>query len=214
MSKLHSYRQSYEKGKLVESQLDENPFHLFELWFKDAEYSQTIREVNAVTVATIGNDGFPKNRVVLLKEYSEDGFVFYTNYTSEKAQAIAHNNHICMSFFWPELEQQIIIKGLATRTSEEKSTVYFKSRPRGSQLGAWASYQSNKVASRKVIEDRLKRLEQKFEGQEIPKPDFWGGFKMSPHSFEFWQGRPNRLHDRIVYTKEQNGTWNFNRLEP
>ena len=214
MSELHSYRQSYEKGKLVESQIDDNPFHLFEHWFKTAESSETIREVNAMTISTIGTDGFPKSRVVLLKEYNEKGFIFYTNYTSEKAKAIEENDHICMSFFWPELEQQIIIKGIAAKTSNEKSTEYYKSRPRGSQLGAWASHQSDNVASRDIIENRLKELEKKFEGRDIPKPDFWGGFNVSPHSIEFWQGRPNRLHDRIRFSKKENGEWTFNRLEP
>ena len=214
MSDLHSYRDSYEKGKLLESQLDNNPFHLFEQWFKNAEASKTIREVNAMTVSVIGEDGYPKGRVVLLKEYDDEGFVFYTNYTSEKATGIMAHPKVSMSFFWPELEQQIIIKGISTKVTEERSAAYFKTRPRGSQLGAWASHQSDVVDSRDTIEDRLKKIEEQFEGKDIPKPDFWGGFIIKPISFEFWQGRPNRLHDRIRYVQNEDGSWYFNRLEP
>ena len=214
MSDLHSYRTSYEKGELLESQIDSNPFVLFEQWFKTAEASKTVREVNAMTVSVIGVDGFPKGRVVLLKDYSEEGFVFYTNYTSEKSQGILAHPKVSLSFFWPELEQQIIIKGIGEKTTQERSRRYFNSRPRGSQLGAWASHQSAIVDSRETIEKRLETLEKKYEGQDIPMPEFWGGFIIKPQSIEFWQGRPNRLHDRILYAMDETNEWSFKRLEP
>lgn len=213
MKNIEDYRQSYEKDTLVETALRDQPLAQFEDWFKTAEACEDILEVNAMTLSTLGKDGFPKSRVVLLKEFSQEGFIFYTNYTSEKAESIAYNPKVCMSFFWPPLERQIIIKGTVEKVSEEKSQAYFNSRPRGSQLGAWASHQSSMVASRKVIEERLQKLKTKFEDKPIPKPDFWGGFLIKPETFEFWQGRPNRLHDRILYTNTNN-TWSHRRLEP
>ncbi len=212
---LFSYRKTYQKGHLLESEIPENPFILFQNWFEEVE--KTLKnsplEINAMNVSTIGEDGFPKNRIVLLKEYDTSGFTFYTNYTSEKAKSLEKNPNICISFFWPAQEHQVIIKGIAVKTSEEKAREYFNSRPRGSQLGAWASNQSSEIASREILEKCLQELETEYEGQEIPKPDFWGGFKVIPKDFEFWQGRPNRLHDRIYYYKE-NSQWKFKRLAP
>lgn len=215
MSKdLSNYRKSYDKHELLEINCPENPMELFQKWFHNADASETVEETNAMTVSTIGEDGFPKSRVVLLKKFTWEGFIFYTNYSSEKGKAILANNHVCISFFWPALEQQIIIKGKAEKISENLSDGYFDSRPDGSKLGAWASDQSSVVASREELENNLKNYEEKFEGQEIPRPDHWGGFIVKPVSIEFWQGRPNRLHDRIRYSLREDFSWKMERLAP
>lgn len=211
---LSNYRKSYEKEELLEKNCPENPMELFQKWFINADESDTVEETNAMTVSTIGNDGYPKNRVVLLKKYTWEGFIFYTNYNSEKGKAILANNNVGISFFWPALEQQIIIKGYAEKISENISDGYFESRPDGSKLGAWASNQSEVVASRKELEDALNSFEEKFKGKEIPRPKHWGGFIVKPISIEFWQGRPNRLHDRIRYTLEKDFSWKIERLAP
>ena len=211
--KLHDYRKSYEKGELSENSVDENPMQQFRKWFYEVQNSGGVDEVNAMTVNTIGTDGFPKGRVVLLKKYDEYGFYFYTNYESEKGKAIANNNKVSLSFFWPNMERQIIIKGTAEKTSEADSTNYFHSRPKGSQLGAVVSHQSEVVESREVLEKNLAELEKKYETEEVPKPDNWGGILVKPISIEFWQGRPNRLHDRIRYRLKDND-WVIERLAP
>ena len=167
-----------------------------------------------MTVSTMGLDGFPKARVVLLKKFYEEGFVFYTNYNSEKGKAIANNPHVCLSFFWHSLERQVIIKGIAEKTSSIESDNYFASRPDGSKLGAIVSNQSQVINSRNELEEELKRLENDFQGKDIPRPDFWGGFLVRPIEVEFWQGRPNRLHDRIRYHLEEDYNWSINRLSP
>ena len=215
MSKdLSDYRKSYEQKELLESACPENPMELFRDWFLNADASDTVEETNAMTIATIGNDGFPKSRVVLLKKYTWEGFVFYTNYTSEKGKAIAANNQICLSFFWPGLEQQIIIKGTAEKLAENLSDGYFESRPDGSKLGAWASPQSKVVASKKELEDALSSLEKEYEGKEIPRPKHWGGYLVKPISIEFWQGRPNRMHDTIQFALLANFSGKLDRLAP
>lgn len=215
MSKdLSTYRKSYEKEELLEDNCPENPMELFQKWFINADESDTVEETNAMTIATIGVDGFPKNRVVLLKKYTWEGFIFYTNYNSEKGKAIANNNNLSISFFWPALEQQIIIKGKAEKIPENLSDGYFESRPDGSKLGAWASNQSSVVASREELENQLKHYEEKFEGTEIIRPNHWGGYIVKPISIEFWQGRPNRLHDRIRYTLLEDFSWKLERLAP
>lgn len=211
--KLHNYRKSYEKGELTETSVDENPMQQFRTWFFELKDSGGVDEVNAMTVSTIGNDGFPKGRVVLLKKYDENGFYFYTNYNSEKGKSIANNNKVSLSFYWPNMERQIIIKGIVEKTSEDDSTNYFHSRPKGSQLGAAVSHQSTVVGSREVLEKNLAELEEKYENKEVPKPEEWGGFLVKPISIEFWQGRPNRLHDRIRYTLKHND-WVIERLAP
>jgi pyridoxamine 5'-phosphate oxidase len=167
-----------------------------------------------MTVATIGLDGFPRSRVVLLKKFTEEGFIFYTNYNSEKGKAIAQNPKICLSFFWHTMERQVIIKGIASKTSENISDSYFESRPDGSKLGAIVSNQSEVVPSRAFLEENLKQLENDYEGIVIPRPEHWGGFLVTPIEVEFWQGRPNRLHDRIRYTSEENFAWKIDRLSP
>lgn len=215
MSKdLSNYRKSYEKQELLESNCPENPMELFQKWFLNADASEMVDETNAMTVSTIGKDGFPKSRVVLLKKYTWEGFIFYTNYNSEKGRAISDNNHVCLSFFWPALEQQIIIKGKAEKIAENLSDGYFESRPDGSKLGAWASNQSEVVLSREELDQNLKTYQQEFEGKEIPRPSHWGGLITKPISIEFWQGRPNRMHDRILYTLLEDFSWKIERLAP
>lgn len=167
-----------------------------------------------MTLSTIDAKGFPKNRVVLLKKFNETGFIFYTNYTSEKSRAIAQNSKVSLSFFWPSHERQVIVRGEAQKLSPEGSDEYFSSRPRGSQLGAWVSHQSQPIANRQVLEDKLKTLKEEFGDKPIKRPDFWGGFLVKPISIEFWQGRPNRLHDRFKYELENNGEWTVSRLAP
>ncbi|CAL2101359.1 Pyridoxine/pyridoxamine 5'-phosphate oxidase [Tenacibaculum sp. 190130A14a] len=211
---LSDYRKSYEKEELLESNCPENPIELFRNWFLTADASEMVEEANAMNISTIGLDGFPKNRIVLLKKYTWEGFIFYTNYQSEKGRAILNNNHVCLSFFWPGLERQIIIKGKAEKVATNLSDGYFDSRPDGSKLGAWASNQSEVVTSRDELDDSLIKFEKKFEGQEIPRPEHWGGFIVKPVSIEFWQGRPNRMHDRIRYCMEKEFSWKLERLAP
>ena len=215
MSKdLSNYRKSYEKQELLESNCPENPLELFQKWFLNADASDTVEETNAVSLSTIGKDNYPKSRIVLLKKYTWEGFIFYTNYNSEKGKAIQENNQVCLSFFWQALEQQIIIKGKAEKLPENLSDGYFESRPTGSKLGAWASNQSTVVESRDILEKNLQKFEEKFEGKEITRPPHWGGFMVKPISIEFWQGRPNRMHDGILYTLKEDFSWKIERLEP
>tara|TARA_R110002124_G_scaffold79875_3_gene211963 strand:- start:10200 stop:10847 length:648 start_codon:yes stop_codon:yes gene_type:complete len=211
---LSNHRKSYEKQELLESNCPENPIELFQQWFLNADASEMVDESNAMTISSIGLDGFPKSRVVLLKKFTWEGFIFYTNYNSEKGKAILANNHVCLSFFWVGLEQQIIIKGKAEKLPENLSDGYFESRPDGSKLGAWASNQSEVVSSRNELDEQLKTYEKKYNQQEIPRPKHWGGFLVKPISFEFWQGRPNRMHDRIRYTLQEDFSWKIERLAP
>lgn len=211
---LSNYRKSYEKGELLIKNISKNPLELFRDWFLEVDTHFNQGETNAMTISTIGKDGFPKSRVVLLKKYTHEGFIFYTNYHSEKGKAILNNPHVCLSFFWPIAERQIIIKGKAEKISENLSDGYFESRPRGSQLGAIASNQSQVIKSRVVLEENLKSLETKFQGKDIPRPKNWGGFIIKPVEMEFWQGRPNRLHDRIRYQLQKDFNWSIDRLAP
>lgn len=214
MKDLSNYRKTYEKSELLENRIPEDPINLFHKWFHEVKAFGGVDEVNAMTVSTIGLDGFPKARVVLLKKYDETGFIFYTNYDSEKGRAIAANPNICLSFFWHSMERQVIIKGTAQKTSQTVSDNYFASRPDGSKLGALASHQSEVVADRAELEQQLQRLERQYESQEIPRPDYWGGYLVSPVTVEFWQGRPNRLHDRIRYRLATDYSWTIERLAP
>ncbi len=214
MEDLSDYRKSYEKSQLLETTIPEDPINLFNKWFYETKESGGVDEVNAMTVATIGLDGFPKARVVLLKKYNEEGFIFYTNYDSEKGRAIVNNPNICLSFFWHSMERQVIIKGIAEKTTSSVSDNYFDSRPDGSKLGAIVSPQSDVIPSREYLDDKLKQLELKYEGKPIPRPENWGGFLVKPVAVEFWQGRPNRLHDRIRYQIQDDYSWKIDRLSP
>ena len=177
MEDLSNYRKSYDKSELLESTIPEDPINLFNRWFHEVEDFGGLDEVNAMTVSTFGLDGFPKSRVVLLKQFTYEGFIFYTNYDSEKGRAIANNPNVCLSFFWSSLERQVIIKGIAEKISENISDGYFESRPTGSKLGAIVSNQSQVIPFRTVLEEGLKQLEKDFEGKEILRPKFWGGFR-------------------------------------
>ena len=211
---LGNYRKSYEKSELMEDSISDNPMQLFKTWFHEVENSEGVDEPNAMTVSTIGLDGYPKNRVVLLKRYTHEGFVFYTNYNSEKGKAISKNPQLCISFFWPNMERQVIIKGKAEKIAENLSDGYFESRPKGSQLGALVSNQSSVISSRQVLEEELSQLEEEYKNKEVPRPAHWGGYLVKPESIEFWQGRPNRLHDRIRYSLKKNWNWKMERLAP
>lgn len=211
---LSNYRKVYKKKELSKKEVSENPMELFQKWFFEAEEFDKTTEANAMTVSTIGTDGFPKNRVVLLKKYTWEGFIFYTNYRSEKGIAIEKNSKVCLSFFWHLLERQVIIKGTAEKISENMSDGYFESRPDGSKLGAWASDQSAVVPSREYLDKRLMQFEEKYKGKEIQRPPHWGGYLIRPTNIEFWQGRPNRMHDRLRYTLQPDYNWKIERLAP
>ncbi len=211
---LTSYRKSYEKGLLLETDIPDDPFELFQSWFQLADKADTIEEANAMSIATTGRDMNPISRIVLLKSYSKKGFIFFTNYNSQKGKALSENPKCCLSFFWPSLEKQVIIQGEASKISDTESEVYFHARPRGSQLGAKASNQSAPIPSREYLEDRLKDLEEKFKNKDIPKPEDWGGYIVKPLKIEFWQGRKSRLHDRILFTQKEDQHWKIERLAP
>ena len=211
---LGQLRKSYDKSSLDLSDIDDNPMGFFKKWFDEASNHSEIEEANAMSLATLGIDDFPKSRVVLLKALTDKGFVFYTNYQSEKGLAIARHPKVGLSFFWPPLERQVIIKGWIQKTSSVVSNEYFNSRPKGSQLGAIVSDQSNVISDRTIIEAKLNALEIQYENEEIPRPDNWGGYLVIPKSIEFWQGRPNRLHDRIRCHLRQTGLWDLERLAP
>ncbi len=210
---LAYHRMSYEKSSLTTENLTENPMLLFKKWFDEVEKIDVKSENNAMTVSTIDADGFPQNRIVLLKKFNDKGFVFYTNYKSDKGKSIAENPKVSLSFFWPAVERQVIVRGIAEKLSAEASDEYFKTRPRGSQLGAWVSHQSQAIENRETLENRQKELEKEFENQHVKRPDFWGGYLIRPTIIEFWQGRPNRLHDRFQYKKEKEN-WKITRLAP
>ncbi|SDM36020.1 pyridoxamine 5'-phosphate oxidase [Chryseobacterium taihuense] len=213
MENLHDKRKIYEKSQLIESEIKENPIEQFRDWFLEASDNTFISEANAMAVSTIEEDGCPRTRMVLLKEYTYEGFIFYTNYQSRKGAAIEKTHKACLHFFWPALERQIIIKADLERIAENLSDGYFHSRPKGSQLGAVVSPQSQKIPDRSFLEERLKALEKEFENSEVPRPENWGGYIAKPYEIEFWQGRPNRLHDRIIYTLE-GIDWKTARLAP
>lgn len=211
---LSDYRKTYEKSELLESSIPNNPLQLFKDWFAEVETAGGVEEANAMSVCTIGMDGFPKTRVVLLKEVQEDGFIFYTNYNSEKGKALQHNPQVCISFFWPNLERQVIIKGIAEKVSYEVSDRYFALRPIGSQLGAIASDQSEIIPNRQFLEKKLENLETAYTDKNVLRPENWGGFLVKPQEYEFWQGRPNRLHDRIRFSNQIIDAWQIDRLSP
>lgn len=213
MENLHDKRKVYERSQLIESEIKQNPIEQFRDWFSEAGDNPNIYEANAMAVSTLEADGCPRTRMVLLKAYTYEGFIFYTNYESRKGKAIEATHKACLHFFWPNLERQIIIKANLERIAENLSDGYFHSRPKGSQLGAAVSPQSEVIPNRNFLEEKLKALELKFENKEVPRPENWGGYMAKPYEIEFWQGRPNRLHDRILYTLEDLD-WKIERLAP
>lgn len=211
---LADLREEYQLGGLSEAHCETNPIVLFERWIKQAQAAD-LKEPNAMTVATATSDGRPSARILLLKEVSDFGFVFYTSYTSRKAKEIETNPFAALTFYWAELERQVRVEGLVRRVSREQSEAYFRTRPKGSRLGAWASHQSEVLNGREPLEERLQELEKKYSGtDELPVPEFWGGYRVAPDVIEFWQGRPNRLHDRLRYRRNGESTWIIERLSP
>ncbi len=213
MKALADIRKDYTKATLDSTSVDKNPLRQFEKWFDEAIKSE-MTEPTAMNLATITSNGRPSSRIVLLKGIENDQFIFYTNYQSQKGKELEINPACALTFFWPDLERQIRIEGVAARVAPDISDAYFKSRPRGSQVGAWASPQSTIIKDRKILEDRVKEIEKRFEDKKVlSRPNQWGGFGVDPFEIEFWQGRSSRLHDRIVYTKADQ-LWKINRLAP
>jgi len=212
MQSIANLRKEYKLQALLENEVAENPYEQFSKWWEDALKSE-IEEPNAMTLAT-SNMNIPSARIVLLKEFSEEGFVFFTNYNSHKGQELAENPRACLVFFWKELERQVRISGQVKKVSSAISDEYFDSRPEGSRLGAWASPQSSVIGSREVVEENSAQYRKQFNDGNIPRPPYWGGYIVIPAVIEFWQGRPNRLHDRIQYTLQEKGSWKIERLAP
>ena len=213
MTKIADIRKDYRLQTLTEIDVEMNPIHQFDIWWQQAIDSK-IEEVNAMTLATVDVLGKPSARIVLLKGYDQNGFVFFTNYDSQKGNEIAQNPNVCLVFFWKELERQVRIEGVVKKISDIESDQYFNSRPLLSRIGALASPQSKKISSREELENRFSTVERDFSQKEIARPSHWGGYIVQPHKIEFWQGRPNRLHDRIVYELSTDEQWNFARLAP
>lgn len=209
---ISSIRKDYTLKSLDISDVNDSPFEQFHQWLREA-ISAEVLEINAMTLSTLHADGYPNGRVVLLKEL-DYGFVFFSNYQSEKGQELENHPKASLTFFWPELERQVRVMGTVEKISESQSDEYFLSRPRGSQIGAWASPQSHKINSREVLEERLKEMQLRFEEEKLIRPPHWGGYRVLPHKIEFWQGRPSRLHDRILYEKNEAGAWTISRLAP
>lgn len=214
MENLHDQRKIYQHSELLESEVKESPIEQFRDWFMEAQNHPSISEANAMSISTLEEDGCPRTRMVLLKSYDWEGFTFYTNYESRKGKAIEKNGNACLHFFWPPLERQVIIKAKLHRVAENLSDGYFASRPKGSQLGAAVSPQSTEIPHRQYLEQKLIALEEKFREAEVPRPENWGGYIASPYEMEFWQGRPNRLHDRILFYLQEDCNWKISRLAP
>lgn len=210
---LSDLRREYTLAGLKESDLDPSPFRQFDKWFQQALAAEVL-EPNAMTLATSTLDGKPSARVVLLKGFDTSGFVFFTNYESQKGRELSENPHAALVFHWIELERQVRLSGRVSRVSVEESEEYFRSRPAGSQLGAWVSRQSQVVSGRKSLEDKLEELTQQYQTKPVPLPPYWGGYRLAPEMIEFWQGRPNRLHDRLRYTLQPGNSWLIERLSP
>ena len=210
---LSELRREYTLAGLKESDVNPNPFKQFDTWFQQA-LAVGLPEPNAMTLATATLDGKPSARIVLLKGFDERGFVFFTNYESQKGRELSANPEVALVCCWMELERQVRISGRASRVSAEESEEYFQSRPLGSQLGAWASQQSQVIDGRKTLEDRLEQLTQEYQAKPVPLPPYWGGYRVAPDMLEFWQGRPNRLHDRLRYTLQRGNNWRIERLSP
>jgi pyridoxamine 5'-phosphate oxidase len=206
-------RKDYKLHSLSETDADANPFRQFDTWWQEA-INSAIDEVNAMTLATASADGIPSARIVLLKSYDERGFVFFSNYNSYKAKHMDENPRACLVFFWKELERQVRITGLVEKVSNAESDEYFNSRPEGSRLGAWASPQSTVIQSREWLQEKQDQFAREFLNKPLVRPSHWGGYRVKPITIEFWQGRPDRLHDRLQYSLEENGGWGIERLAP
>lgn len=211
--RIADIRRDYSHKSLSEKDADPNAIKQFQNWWTETLNSK-IEEPNAMTLATASIDGLPSARIVLLKEFNEKGFIFFTNYESYKAQQLTENPKACLVFFWKELERQVRITGLIEKVSGKQSDEYFSSRPESSRIGAWTSPQSRVIESRQWLDEKFNELVNKMEGTKISRPAYWGGYIVKPVVIEFWQGRPNRLHDRIQYTLEENGGWKIERLAP
>ena len=209
---INTLRHDFSKQSLDERDVNQSPFIQFEKWFKEAVDGK-VNEPNAMSLSTVSSEGKPSSRILLLRNFNEKGFVFYSNYTSRKGEEINANPNAAILFFWPELERQVRIEGVLEKQSAEESDMYFASRPRGSKLGAWTSEQSKVIASRNFLDEEYEKLSKKYPDESVPRPHYWGGYFLKPTAVEFWQGRPSRLHDRILYTKENSG-WKIERLAP
>ena len=211
---LEHLREEYRRGALDEVNCEPDPMEQFRRWMQEARAAQ-LKEPNALTLATATPDGRPSGRIVLLKEVVPDGFVFYTNYTSRKGHEMEANPHVALTFYWAELERQVRVEGQISKVSREKSQTYFRGRPKGSRLGALASHQSDVLPSRKPLEAKLEELQLEYaDSDDVPAPDWWGGYCVRPEAIEFWQGRENRLHDRLLYRRTNEDHWAIERLSP
>ena len=213
MSSLADLRKDYSLAGLLEKDLARDPFRQFDQWFREAEAAK-LAEPNAMVLSTAGAEGRPSSRTVLLKGIDGRGFVFFSNYESRKGRELAVNDRAALLFPWLALERQVIVEGTVTKVTREETAAYFHSRPRASQLGAWVAQQSSVLAGRAALDDAMKALEKKHAGAEVPVPPFWGGYRVSPETVEFWQGRRSRLHDRLRYRREASGDWVVERLAP
>lgn len=214
MAKLNGLRENYELGELLEANVHADPIEQFKLWMNDA-ITHKQKEPNAMVLSTINKNGAPSSRVVLVKEIDPDGVIFYTNYNSDKASQIKSFPTVALNFNWLDLQRQIRMEGSVEKIDEARATIYFQSRPKSSQIGAWVSEQSQIISDRKVLEDSKQELEEKYkEAKVLPKPPHWGGYKVIPQKIEFWQGRRSRLHDRLRYLMLENGDWKIDRVSP
>lgn len=211
---IANLRKEYTLAGLGEADVNASPFKQFEKWFDDAKAEKLIVEANAMTIATASAGGRPSARIVLLKNFSEEGFIFYTNYESKKGRELAENPHAALLFYWAPLERQVRISGIASRVERTESEAYFQSRPRETQLGAWVSRQSAVIQSRGILDEQLEEIRLRYQDKQVPLPPYWGGYRVVPQEFEFWQGRKSRLHDRLCYTRQADGHWLIARLSP
>lgn len=210
MSNIVHHRKSYEKHSLEVEDLKATPHEMLEFWLSEVE---ELHDFNAMVVSSVDASGQPHSRVVLLRGVNEEGLKFYTNYASHKGQELEQNNKVALNFFWPTVERQVRVEGELFKLSDAESDAYFNSRPRESQIGAWVSPQSSIIESREILNERFREFTDKFEGHPVPRPAHWGGYIIRPNFYEFWQGRPNRLHDRLTY-RLQDGVWKIGRMAP